>query len=226
MRIFKTCGDALNEIKRDLAEMGINVHPQTMQDKVVADDENYATKELQNYIYMVTNPLGSLNDLRPTQPWADAEFDERVGVTMVNPGSAYKLREDVWNEFLHDGQFSYTYSERMYHQIDAIINELKVHPDSRQLYMSIWDPVVDISKIGGKKRVPCSLGYQFQLRGGQLNMTYFMRSCDMATHMQNDIYLAIRLLEYIAAEANVKVGTFTHYIASLHVYQKDVEGVF
>ena len=39
MRIYEDFNTALDEIKRDLAEMGITIHPQTMQDKYVADDE-------------------------------------------------------------------------------------------------------------------------------------------------------------------------------------------
>lgn len=226
MRIFQNFAEATNEVKRDLAEMGIDVHPQTMQDKNVANDDNYATKELQNYIYTVVDAVKSIDQLTPVQPWADAEFDERVAPYHVNPGDAYGLRPDVWNEFLHDGEFAYTYNERMVFQLNTLIEELKTNPDSRQLYLSIWNPRRDIKKLGGQSRVPCSLGYLFQLREGKLNMTYFMRSCDFVTHFQNDVYLAVKLLQYVAEESGNIPGNFTHYMGSLHIYKKDTEGVF
>ena len=226
MRIFSNFGDALDEIRRDLAEMGIEIHPQTMQDKYVADNPDYITKELQNYIYTVVDPLASMSKLHPSQPWAIEEFKERISRRRENPGFAHNFREEVWEEFLHDGKFAYTYGERIGDQVERIIQEIKVHPDSRQLFLSIWNPEIDNDRMGSDKRVPCSLGYLFQIRGGKLNVTYFMRSCDYATHMQNDMYLAVRLADYIADQTDYEVGNFTHFIGSLHIYQKDIQGVF
>jgi thymidylate synthase len=225
MRIYQNFNIAMNEIKRDLAEMGINVHPQTMQDKYVADDPNYATKELQNYVYTVTDAVNYLDQLYVTQPWADEEFLERINCTLKNPGDAYKHREGVWNEFLHDGKFAYTYGERIGYNLEKVIKEIKLHPDSRQLYLSIWDRD-DVNNLGGGSRVPCSLGYLFQVREGRLHLTYFMRSCDLATHMQNDIYLATKLMDFVAGRTGYQPGNFTHFIGSLHIYKKDIEGVF
>jgi thymidylate synthase len=225
MRIYKDFKEALNEIKRDLAEMGILVHPHTYQDKWVADNPDFDTLELQNYIYVVLNPRPE--DLEPTQPWADKEFDERISGIPHNPGKAWAERAEVWKEFLEaDGKFSYTYSERMWYQLNKLIREAKDNPDSRQLYLSIWNPKLDIFNIGGWRRVPCSLGYLFQIREEQVNMTYLMRSCDFVTHMVNDIYLATKLLHYFASQVGKPVGRFTHYIGSLHIFQKDVKGVF
>lgn len=218
--------EALNEIKRDLSEMGTEVHPQTMQDKYVGDNSDYYTKELQNYDYTVKNAVLSLNELSPTQPWADAELAERLSGKPINPGTAYLWRLSVWNEFLHDGRFSYSYAERMAGKLNTIIQEIKDRPDSRQLYLSIWDNRIDPYHLGGISRVPCSLGYLFQVRGGKLNITYSMRSCDFATHFQNDVYLAVKLLEYVAHETGYEPGNFTHFIGSFHIYKKDTEGVF
>lgn len=226
MRIYKNFTDGLDEIKRDLAEMGIDVHPQTMQDKKVADNPDFATKELQNYIYTIIDPMNSIDQLNPTQPWADLEFLERIDPEFVNPGIAWAARKDIWSEFLHNGRFAYTYGERIGDGVDNIIKEIMVRPDSRQLYLGIWDPNIDSHRMGGEQRVPCSLGYLFQVREDKLNMTYFMRSCDYATHMQNDIYLANRLMDYVADHTGYETGNFTHFIGSLHIYNKDIEGVF
>ena len=67
MRIFSNFAEALNEIKRDLAEMGTEIHPQTMQDKYVGDNPDYITKELQNLITPLRS-CSSLDDL-PYTPW-------------------------------------------------------------------------------------------------------------------------------------------------------------
>jgi thymidylate synthase len=80
-------------------------------------------------------------------------------------------------------------------------------------------------------RVPCTLGYLFEPEGNKLHMTYFMRSCDWKTHYQNDVYLALRLQQYVVEQTNkwrdrFIPGEFCHFIGNLHVFAKDVEGVF
>lgn len=233
MRIYGNFKEATNEIKRDLAEMGIEVKPKSYQDKNVEGNPDFFTKELQNYIYTVTSP--KLPDLDATQPWAKLEFIERVSPTPVNPGEAYKTRPEVWNQFLnHYKEFDYTYSERLcfrswggvISQIENAIRILKNDPDSRQCYISIWDKDIDIIAAGGSQRIPCTLGYQFQIRNGALNVTYLQRSSDFATHFQNDLYLAHKLQLHIANELKIPVGLYTHWIGSLHIFQKDIKGVF
>lgn len=228
MRIYVDWPECYEEVKRDLAEMGILVKPKTMQDKVIENNEAYETMELQNYSYSLLNAKSNAIT-RVVQPWADAEFEERINPAgNINPGEAWKLREDVWTEYLHDGKMAYTYNERIMfnNQLNKIIKRLKEDRDSRQLWLSIWNPTIDPDKLGGISRVPCSLGYNFQFRDGKLNMHYVMRSCDFNTHFINDVYLAIKLLEYVAKECGMEVGSFTHTMFSLHVYRKDISNVF
>lgn len=230
MRIFATFQEAFNEIKRELGEMGIDVHTKTMQDKNIENDPNYATKELQFYSYRVLNPR--LEDIdTPTPEWAIAEWEERkAGIEgkPVNPGEAYKLRDSVWNEFLHEGKFAYSYSEQFAqdNQVQNVIKALINDPLTRQANIAMWD-TEDSKWLGSAtKRVPCSLNWLFQYRDGKLNMEYNMRSCDFATHFKNDVYEAFSLQKYVAEKTNLPVGDFIHHIASFHVYQKDVKDVF
>lgn len=228
MRIYVNAEEMIEEVKRDLAEMGIVVKPASMQDKVIKGNPDFETKELQNYCYTLINAKS--NEIPGViQPWADAEFEERVDPSgTVNPGEAWKLRDDIWTEYLHEGKMAYSYNQRLFlnDQLNKIINRLKEDSDSRQLWISLWNPNEDPDKLGGVSRVPCSLGYAFQVREGKLNIHYIMRSCDFATHFRNDVYLAIKLLEYVANETGYPVGSFTHTMFSLHVYKKDIENVF
>ena len=240
MRIYVNAQEMIEETKRDLAEMGIVVRPATMQDKYIKGNPDYETKELQNYSYCLLNAKSS--DIPGvSQPWADAEFEERITDPFlrapdgelsephfINPGKAWEMRKEVWTEYLHNGKMAYTYNELIWNndQVTKVINRLKEDPDSRQLWISLWSPERDPDLLGGVSRVPCSLGYCFQVRDGQLNLHYVMRSCDFATHFRNDVYLAIKFLEWVAAQTGYPVGSFTHTIFSLHVYNKDVEGVF
>jgi len=184
MRIYTTFVQANNELRREVAELGSFVHPQTMQDKNISDDPDYLTKEYQNMVYAVALPR--LEDLLPSQPWADAEFEERLkfaGTAGPNRAEAWRLRPEVWEEF--SVRFTYTYGERYQYSLWAITNELKTHPDSRQLFLSVWNPMLDPYRLG-KQRVPCSIGYWFANRNGELQMTYLQRSADLITHFTND----------------------------------------
>ena len=232
MRIYTEASEAFEEIKRDLAEMGIWVHPKTMQDKNVEGNPDYETTELQNYCYTILDAK-SKDIPGVCQPWADEEFKERITDPetvggFINPGEAWKLRDNIWGEFFHNGKFGYSYNELIWNndQFNKIVNRLKEDPDSRQLWISLWDPTRDPDLLGGVSRVPCSLGYGIQVREGKLNMHYVMRSCDFSTHFPNDVYLAIKLLEYVAEITGYEVGSFTHTIFSLHVYRKDLKEVF
>lgn len=226
-RMFHNFAEAQNEIMRDLAELSVVVQPETMQDKFVGDDPDFETRELSNYTYTVLDA-----DYRQVDgvhsDWLQQEWEDRL-VGDLNPGQAWKTRKEVWEEFLegrqYGGRFSYTYSERMGGaHIQRVIDELAEHPHSRQLWLPVWWPVDETRR--GERRVPCSLGYHFLNRSGELHVTYMMRSCDFITHYANDVALACALNEYIADKAGLKRGTFTHFVGSLHVYAKDVEGVF
>lgn len=226
MRIFRRFPEALGEIKRDIAEMGIKIHPLTYQDKDVAKDPNFDTLELQNYAYTVTQPVPG--ELKPTLPWADEEFKERITTPPVNPGEAWKLRKEVWTEFLcDDGKFAYCYPERFasFNQIPRILERIKVDPDSRQLFLAVYNPS-DIKNMGGISRVPCTIGYQVQIREDLLHLTYIQRSADFITHFNNDVYLAARMQQYLAEKSGYKVGRYTHFIMSLHMFRRDAKGVF
>lgn len=243
MRIYTNAQEMVEEVKRDLAEMGIVVRPATMQDKYVKGNPDYETKELQNYSYCLLNAR-SQDIPGVSQPWADAEFEERVTdpwerdwegkrilfqtPEFINPGEAWKLREEVWSEYMHDGKLAYTYNELLWNndQLTKIMNRLKEDPDSRQLWISLWNPDKDPDFLGGVSRVPCSLGYGLQVRDGKLNLHYVMRSCDFVTHFRNDVYLAIKFLEWVAEKTGYPVGDFTHTMFSCHVYNKDIQGVF
>ena len=224
MRVYGDCYELMSEIYRDVWEMGHIVHPRSMQNKIVEGDEGYMTKEVINYAYSLTN-LFKVDYLFLADPkariWAEAEFDERVSKSYRNPGQAWKLRRDVWTEFLKEWGFEYTYNERMAISLDKVISELKINPDTRQAIISVWDPDKDIDGIGGNYRVPCSVYYQAMVRDNRLHLVYNQRSADVVTHFGNDVYLAWKLMEYIADSIRVKRGYLFHNIGSLHAYKKD-----
>ena len=131
MRIYIDCKEAVKEIEREIYEMGIEVRGDSVQDKDVKGNADYFTKELSPYSFMILDTADRVSFIeylfkddkdKQTQlkNWCNAEIQERLNRKSTNPGEAYKIRDDVWDEFIHDGKFAYTYSERISPQIDRI----------------------------------------------------------------------------------------------------------
>lgn len=247
MRIYTCARELMSELSRDVIEMGHENRPKTYQNKNIEGNPDFITKELIAESYCLT----SLPDpeylfaYTHTREWADAEFEERVSGKRINPGEAWKLNRSMWEEFLTQGDeqyagFDYTYAERinrhcinrfgneenMYRTyLEDIIRLLKYDSDTRKAVLSIFDTKTDADRLDGYARIPCSMYYQFLIRdnnnGKQMNLIYNQRSCDLVGHCGDDIYLAWKLMEYVAEKVGVKPGYLFHQIGSLHVYQKD-----
>lgn len=224
MRIYHDTKNVMREILRDIQERGVWVPIERMQDKQV-DPDKYATKEIVNYSFAIID-VSNLNklsdDLRCHREWCDAEFEERWSDDPQNPGDAWKIRKEVWTEYLqkNNGQFAYTYGQRFNRQKRHVISELKKHPTTRQAIISVFDILNDSHNIGSD-RIPCSIYYQFIFRDDKLHVIYNMRSCDYHLHFRNDIYLACKLLHRVSDAVGMKVGNFYMNIGSLHVYKID-----
>ena len=251
MRIYNTTHELMSETGRNLLEMGIDVYPKTYQNKVIQGDPQFHTKELmcEQYCLLNMDDPDPLFVFSKDKDWADAEFQERINPMPVNPGEAYKLRPEVWEQFLvkdYSGKMvmDYTYSERFRKAIVGnyradgprrvstdplyeVISLLKRDTDTRKAILPIFTSG-DVAYLDGSKRIPCSMYYNFLIRPDargekRLNICYHQRSSDFVTHFGNDVYLAWRMMEYVASMVGVKPGNLIHTIDSLHVYSKDME---
>lgn len=246
MRIYCNAYELMSETGRNLWEMGIENKPKTYQNKNIEGNPDFITKELIAESYCLT----SLPDPKwlfvytDTNEWADAEFIERVSGTKINPGKAWELNKPMWEEFLVNkgGQlkFDYTYAERINRScinsfgkeptistyLEGIIRLLKYDNDTRKAVLGIFDPYIDSHALDGVARIPCSMYYQFLIRDNGkgekvCNIIYNQRSSDFVGHFGDDVYLAWRLMEYVAEKVGVKPGYLFHQLGSLHSYQRD-----
>jgi len=220
MRIYFNCKEAITDIGRELKKCATTVHTQTYQNKVVEADPNFETKEIEAFSFTIINAEDRSEMPNVHVRWCIEEFKERISREPVNPGEAWKIRKELWSEFLVDGKFDYTYSERMYNQIQSTIEELSKHPETRQAIIQVHNRIVDSERMG-KQRIPCSMFYQFLKRDNKLDVIYVMRSSDFITHFQNDIWQASQLRDHIAMNLGIKPGKFIMFVSSLHIYKKD-----
>jgi len=236
MRYFLNIVEARNEIGRDLKELAVVYQSTSVQDMKVKEDPDYLTHELTNYSYSISHKNMGMDIWRWALDHLDKnylkeELHERLN-TAANPGNAYKHDEEYWSKFIHGGKFSYSYPERLFGHLDSIVAAAIKNRESRQLYVPIWNSE-DKDKRQSKRRVPCSIGYHVAIRNDKLHMNYIMRSCDFYKHWAKDVVLAIAygsnfIKEYnkYTEDEDIRWGSFTHTIFSLHGFAKDMEGVF
>jgi hypothetical protein len=187
--------------------------------------------------------------VEPNLPWAEDHFQERVGGEPLNPAPseawwpfAVKGNED--HKMLPE-VYSHTYPERMwpkragtnkeglvrtlpnrgvrfeYGDLADVVDLLRKEPTTRQAYLPIWFPEDTGAHHG--ERVPCTLGYHFQMRLGRLDCVYYIRSCDFVRHFPDDVYMAARLCQWVADHLDgVYPGNLIMHIASLHIFRGDV----
>lgn len=105
-------------------------------------------------------------------------------------------------------------------QLNRIIELLKKDPSSRRALININIPN---PRVITTKDEPCTICMQFLIRDGKLNCTGIMRSNDIWFGLPYDVVFFTEVQKYIASELGIKVGTYTHFTTSLHVYEKDID---
>lgn len=159
-------------------------------------------------------------------------------VTVLEPLQGWPVEGSGWNmtglnqyaDQLLSGEnpsgFEYVYGERLrtypdtegnyaIDQIDFCIENLKRSKNSRRSVAITWVP--DWDDHG--KEVPCLQLLDFLIRDGKLHCTAFFRSHDILRAWPCNVYGIGRLMQHVANEINVPVGSLTTVSGSAHIYQ-------
>jgi hypothetical protein len=190
--------------------------------------------------------------VEPNLPWAEDHFRERVSGVPLNPPPSHEwwpFNQRGNAEHLKEEKFSHTYPERFwpkfanegtkrpngrqvwvphngiryeYGDLSDVIDQLKKSPLTRQAYLPVWFPE-DTGAVHGE-RVPCTLGYLFMVRKQRLHITYYIRSCDFLRHFRDDVYMAMRLCQWMVEETGLEIrpGQLKMHIESFHVFAGDL----
>lgn len=195
---------------------------------------NDASTEVIGYHGVLANPgLNVLhNEYRNLSPYyANAELlwylsgDDRIEM-LARYAPSYK------NYAEKDGRAHGAYGRRIQtipcnwftSQIDAVITCLRKHPSSRQAIVSLWNTLdlIHAADDQPKRDMPCTLTWQFLLRDGELHMVVNMRSNDAWLGFPYDAYCFTSYQAMIAGALGVAVGTYTHNVGSMHIYDKNM----
>ncbi|MEF3113422.1 thymidylate synthase [Streptomyces chrestomyceticus] len=104
-------------------------------------------------------------------------------------------------------------------QWQNVLNTLREDPDSKRAVMQIFTPRE--LTVPGNIDVACTLALQFMIREGKLCTVGFMRANDAFRGMVSDVFSFTVLQEVMARELGVGVGSYSHHVGSVHVYDSD-----
>ena len=106
------------------------------------------------------------------------------------------------------------------HQLDKVIQMLKVYPYTRQAVLSIYDGK-EISTY--RNDTPCTYAVQFTILNDKLEMSVLMRSNDLWFGFCNDQYCFASLQELVADRLSIEVGSYYHFAHNLHLYNNKLK---
>lgn len=147
-------------------------------------------------------------------------YMERYWPKFANPEHFNSSNNPV---FTH-GNFGIRYA---YGDLMDVIELLHKEPNTRQAYLPVWFPEDTGVLHGG--RVPCTIGYHFIVRDYRLHINYHIRSCDALRHFKNDIYLTVRLGQWVLQQlcykdikwAEINMGILSMNITNFHCFEQE-----
>ncbi len=171
-------------------------------------------------MYAVAEALWYLSregDAAALLPYAPkyANYIEEDGKAHGAYGERIATNCQVWH---HDGPVPVD-------QLMLVQTMLEKQDFSRQAVITLWDASKDLphAAAGDRKDIPCTLTFQFIVRDGELHVVVNMRSQDVWLGMPYDVFTFTTIQYVLAGMLRLEVGTYTHNVGSLHLYEPNFE---
>lgn len=104
-------------------------------------------------------------------------------------------------------------------QWHSVVDTLTEDRDSKRAVLQIFDGRELV--IPDNIDVACTLGLQYMIRDDRLCGVGYMRANDAFRGMVSDVFSFTLLLELMARQLGLEVGSYTHLVGTLHVYDTD-----
>lgn len=209
--------DAYVELAQIVVEHGDPVAPR-----------GYQTRELRGVTMVFTDPA----DVLPLGIGRDPKLAIGAAEALLLCGgiSDPTLLTSVsgtFRRFLDGGVLHGAYGPRVAPQIPGVLRKLSSDPDTRQAYISIWDPAYDQQDA---RDLPCTTAFNFHIRKNedgaeQLHMYSTMRSQDVFLGLAYDAFMFTQLGFSIAHALNIEFATLTHHVHSFHAYERNFDDI-
>lgn len=134
----------------------------------------------------------------------------------------------IWDAFAdRDGNVMEAYGFRWkhsfgYNQIQTAIERLKKDPSDRRVWVSSWDPRLDLLD-DGQKTVPCPVGFTLSAYERRLNSSLMIRSSDVFIGLPLDVMRHALVMRAIACSLDMRLGHMRVNLAHPHIYEPQWE---
>jgi thymidylate synthase len=123
---------------------------------------------------------------------------------------------------VHGGYGRRLFNQRGENQIENVLALLRETPSSRRAVIQLFD-AEDISSARTRRHpeIPCTTTLQLLIRDGLMHMVTTMRSNDAYVGLPHDVFCFTMLQEIIARSVERELGSYSHFVGSMHLYEKD-----
>lgn len=214
----------INDILKDVAQLCIN-------DGIITSPRGMPTSEIIGHSFSLDNPRARLvgfPDRRWSLPLAIGEFCWHMrGDNSIEALSYYA---DAWSSFSDDGitvrgscygnkAFSRNHGDSSWDRCKLLLSS---DPETRRAIITF--DFLDGSDLYTKDK-SCLTTMQFFIREDRLSLVASMRSNDIYLGLPYDVFLFTMMQEVMALELGVDVGVYTHFVGSLHVYERNIAAI-
>lgn len=118
-----------------------------------------------------------------------------------------------------------SYASRLYsymgtkNQVEWLVERLRKNPTTRSAAITMFEPLTDEGYI------PCVSMLDFQVLGGELNMTAYCRALDFGCKAYVNLVMLHLIQKDIAEKTGLPCGKLTLIFKSAHFYLRDKEKV-
>lgn len=106
-------------------------------------------------------------------------------------------------------------------QLQFIIDELRVNPMSRRLFMSSWNP----NQLSQMCLPPCHISYQFYVENERLSCMMVQRSADVFLGLPFNIASVALLVHLVANLVGFEPGKIHICIGDAHIYEDHLDAI-
>lgn len=155
----------------------------------------------------------------------DAKILQDKNIKIWDGNTSREFLDKAGLSHLEEGQIGrgYGYQFRSfngeYDQLKEVLCEIDRNPHGRRHYISLWNPC-DLKETA---LPPCHLSYQFVVTGEELNLKFYMRSCDVILGLPTNMMFSGFFLTFVANLLGYRVGSLAVSIGDAHVYLNHLE---
>lgn len=202
-----------------------DIYRETCRRLLDEGNEVNGTKELNNFSFTLTDIRNNIINIRNISK--SYLFGELLWyMTARNDIAFIQKFSGFWGRISDDGVTSNSayghilFKRHGFDQVHKIIELLIADPNSRRAVLNLNVPNANV--IETKDEI-CTIALQMYIRDGKLNCTGIMRSNDIWLGTPYDVAFFTELQKYIAHRVGVEYGTYTHFVTSIHAYDRNLE---